>query len=432
MLQAFLHWAAAECRCPAAPVCDVGVERHLTAAVNAMAAATQRGWVPRWDVLQRGLHQFMCAVLQPRSDLVLNSLARFRVTAMLFGSYDSAAVGMAVAAVRHATGIQDVSAVMAGAAALAQEQLAEVAVAAAAGDVPPAAPLPSLKQLAYVCHHSIAQMGLALLQMAAAERAAAASPQAAREAAAAQLMPVPNTTGQQAQDLLAAALASSEALLQLAPDSPKSWMLAGAAAQWASRDTLSLERLLRGAELAQAQRADVQFASCASKAGALASHAAASMPASLAARAAAVAAQVEPATKRAARLLPSRWVQHDAAERGPQPLRDRSSAAAAAEAFTSARASFHAGGCAGCGRRAVGLRRCGRCRNVFYCRRVLALEGQVHVGRSCCRLACQLLPALQLQRHAPVDPPPLVSSAATSARRAQWRQHKTECQPAAT
>ncbi len=145
---------------------------------------------------------------------------------------------------------------------------------------------------------------------------------------------------------------------------------------------LSVDCLLRGAELAQQQRADVAFSICACNAAIVAiagprSHA---VPASLAEQALAVASEAEAATKRARRLLPASWVEP------MQPLLQAVQhmlAAASGRQMPSGEALRQdvraimqgvrrAPNCAGCGKWAAGLRRCSRCKAVSYCRWVLA------------------------------------------------------------
>lgn len=137
-----------------------------------------------------------------------------------------------------------------------------------------------------------------------------------------------------------------------------------------------MERLLRGADLAKQQGADVSFATCVSLAAleALSPDSGSRLHASLVARATAAAAEVEAALKRAARLLPAPWVQPlqpsvqmlklKLAAPGGRPA-DPDSLESSVNAL---RASVHATQCTGCRQRSVGLRRCSRCQAAFYCR----------------------------------------------------------------
>ncbi len=225
-------------------------------------------------------------------------------------------------------------------------QLSQLAPAAAAGQHPPAAPLPSLEQLHYLSHAGLLWTGSDLIKGEAQLPGSSSA------------VPVPQM------------VASSEALLALQPDNPYSWISAGYAAAQQGRFVLAVERLIRGAELARQQRADVDFVSCAGTAAVAASEAGGRIPASLAARATALVAEMEPAIKRANRLLPVPWVQPI------QMMWQQLTAAGGRQRASSSLLGMmevaqqvpKASDCAGCGRCSVGLRRCSRCHSVAYCR----------------------------------------------------------------
>ena len=348
-LQALLHWAAADAAGPATPMCDVNVNTHLVAYSNALLEAAQRGPPPQHDELALILLAYASGSLRPPpNDSPIISLQR-QLSALELLSEP-------------------------GSARSVRRQLAEAATAAAGGC---AAALPSLEQLLYVCHRTLARSGGFLLQ----------APQLASLPA---VMP-----------LCERVVASAEALIALQPDSPNSWLMASGAAvadvklaaAGQHHKVLAVERLLRGAELAQQQRGDVAFAICACNAvlmGAAApvggeSHSV--LPASLAARALAAAAEVEPAVKRASRLLPATWVQPLqpmlqavqrllAANSGQQLAAAELKRVSLSQVLHDTQQAIH---CDGCGRWSAGLRRCSRCKAVFYCR--WALVGWL---RCCC------------------------------------------------
>lgn len=334
-LQALLHWAAADAAGPATPMCDVNVNTHLVAFSNALQEEAQRGPLPRHDKLALILLAYASGSLKPHPGSPYTSLQRQLSALQLLNDP--------------------------GSARSVRRQLTEVAAAAAAGAHPPAAALPSLEQLQFVCHRTLARTASELVQ----------TPQLASWPAA--------------EPLRACMAASSEALLALQPENPNSWLMASGGTLAAGQQTatgqrqiaLAVERLLHGAELAQQQRADVAFAICASNAAVmlaaqLGQEERCALPSSLVERALAAAAEVEPAVKRASRLLPASWVQP------LQPLLQavQSILAAASgqqlppgepEHFSIAQVvhgARQAADCAACGRRSAGLHRCSRCKSV--------------------------------------------------------------------
>ena len=366
-LQAMLHWIAADAASPEPPACDVDVTKHLIDYHNAMAAAMRRGWQPRWAALVDAVDGYVSSMFEGRPERMADSVERRCAVLRLLSDQRSAAE--------------------------ATRQLAEVAAAAAAGEHPPAAPLPSLEQLRFACHHGVVKTGTMLLRFVAMQQASEASPEAARLAAQAQLPPLPRVAPQRAAAIAEQVAASGEALLRLQPDSPKSWAQAGVAAGLQGRDALSVERLLRGADLAKQQGADVGFATCASLAAmdAFDPDTRSRLPASLVARATAAAAEFEAALKRAARVLPAPWVQPlepgvqmvklKLAALGGQPA-DPDSLANPVHAM---RATVQAAHCTGCRKRSMGLRRCSRCQVAFYCRWApLGLLRLLVLGRGGC------------------------------------------------
>lgn len=199
------------------------------------------------------------------------------------------------------------------------------------------------------------------------------------------------------------------ALLELQPDNPKTWRLASLAASGQHQSGLALERHLHASELARQQRADAPFARSAGEAAVRAlndvSHLAREtvggvniaqlveamgvqvLPACLVEQATALAPEVEPAVgERAARLLPAPWVQplqprlqfiaeklaswqQQPRQRHTASMSGLMAASADAEAQRNrerqvSSAAVQAACRAGCGRQAVGLRRCGRCHSV--------------------------------------------------------------------
>jgi len=105
------------------------------------------------------------------------------------------------------------------------------------------------------------------------------------------------------------------------------------------------------------------------------------LPARLSARLLATAGEAEAAAKRASRRLPARWVQPlqpllQAVQHALSAASGRQTPPGAPAPDLSleqvARQSMQANQCAGCERRAAGLRRCSRCKAVSYCRWVLA------------------------------------------------------------
>lgn len=280
-----MHWAAAYFACPEPPVCDVDVSKHLLAYVNAMAVATAHGWRPQRPALADALASFISSMLEERVDRAVEAQER-RLAALRLLTQPSSAPDV-------------------------RRQLAEVAAAAAASAHPPAMALPSPDQLRFAFHYAVVKTGAVLLKSVAMLKAAAALVDVARVAANAGLPPLPHLAPQQAAALTADVVASGEALLRLQPNSPRVWLQAAMAADAQGRTALSVERLMRGAVLAKQQRADASFAICVSLAAAYALDADTSrrLPASLVARVAAAAAEVEPALKRTARLLPAPWVE---------------------------------------------------------------------------------------------------------------------------
>ncbi len=347
-LQALLHWVAADATGPATPICDVNVKAHLGCYARAMMAAMPRGWQPQHSELALVLLAHAsgsCVSESPELDLGTpgESFERQLSALALLSQPDSAR------SVRR--------------------QLAEVAAAAAASVHPPAAALPSLEQLHYGCHRTFVRTAsnvfsdplIGSLQMAAA-----------------------------LLSLHAQMAGSCQALLALQPENPNSWLLAsnsslvgGALDTSGEGQVLAVECLLRGAELAQQQRADVAFSICACNAAIMVATRGHAVPANLAEQALAVASEAAAATKWARRLLPASWVEP------MQPLLQAVQhmlAAASGQHMPpgeanrlDVRAVMHeieqAPNCAGCGKWAAGLRRCSRCKAVSYCRRVLAAPG---------------------------------------------------------
>ena len=141
-LQAFLHWAAAGAASPQAAQSDVDATRPLVAHLSAVDSAAHRGWQPQplTDVLCG--HLVFVAPSEARTAMELRRSALAKLTEP-------------------------------DAAAEARRKLAEAA-AAAAGEHPPAAPLPSLEQLLCACHYGIANNGCMLLEFTQQVAASAA------------------------------------------------------------------------------------------------------------------------------------------------------------------------------------------------------------------------------------------------------------------
>ncbi len=348
-LQALLHWAAASATGPATcPACDVNVGRHLASYTMVMTEAVRHGWQPRNPELALVLLAYASGEnLQADTDPPRTLLER------------------QLEALRQLR--------EQGSARSVRRQLAEVAAAAAAGPHPPAVALPSLEQLEFVCHRTFVRTAHQVLRPASVAS-----------------LPVPTIRGTYWQMAV-----SSEAVLTLQPDNPTSWLYAGVALTRVGNGqvrtfersiVLSVERVLHGAELARRQGADVAFAMCACNAGLMAPTSPFgreiryALPARLSARLLATAGEAEAAAKRASRRLPARWVQPlqpllQAVQHALSAASGRQTPPGAPEPDLSleqvARQSMQANQCAGCERRAAGLRRCSRCKAVSYCRWVL-------------------------------------------------------------
>ena len=346
-LQAFLLKAAADAMPPSRPVCDLDITRPLVAYFNAMLGAVQHGTRPQHAALAEVLIAYLLGEYGVLSELPV-------------------AMQWQLGALRRLSEQGNTHTV--------RRQLTEVAAAAAAGQHPPAAPLPSFEQLHYLSHAGLLRTGSDLIKGEAQLPGSSSA------------VPVPQM------------VASSEALLALQPDNPYSWLSAGSAAAQQRRFVLAVERLIRGAELARQQRADVDFVSCAGTANVAAAESAGSIPASLAARATALVAEMEPAIKRANRLLPVPWVQPI------QMMWQQLTAAGGRQRASSSLLGMmevaqqvpKASDCAGCGRCSVGLRRCSRCHMVAYCRCVplLLCPTTGCSGCPCGPAASKLLPSL--------------------------------------
>lgn len=364
-LQAMLHWAAADSASPEQPVADVLTTSHLH--IYDDLAATG-GWRPQRAALAEALHCMLTGVQGvPYTTSVDRQLSALR----LLTEPDSAR------SVRR--------------------ELAEVAAAAAASQHPPAIPLPSLEQLRYVCHRIVLRTAIV-----------------AKEASRPGSVSVPPTP-QQAAALNAALATSSEALLALQPANPASWALAGAAAAAQHRTALCVKHQLRGAQLARQQRADAAFATCAVGAAMISlldpthmlpAHGVARLALTgvealtprLVERALALIPEIEPALKRATRLLPAYWVQNSqqCVQLVQQKLAARSGqregSYSGRDTFVEferrmdesrlilERQTLRAPHCAGCGLRAVGLRCCSRCQSAAYCRCVRGSDALLGCG----------------------------------------------------
>ncbi len=202
-------------------------------------------------------------------------------------------------------------------------------------------------------------------------------------------------------DLGAALRAVAAAFTQVEPDSP-ACILAAMDARAESQDVspeADVQQLLRGVRLARAQRSDYWAAKLGSKAVHLAVCGARANCVLRETVCGALQAfqQAEAAFARCRRLLPHVWVQRlqmdlstarallpagEAAVRqagshgastasaiAPMPTAAWDAAVAAATAVVQSQNPEEISRCAGCGKKAVGLRACARCRSVYYCSR---------------------------------------------------------------
>ena len=149
---------------------------------------------------------------------------------------------------------------------------------------------------------------------------------------------------------------------------------------------IAVQELLRGVELARQQRSDLWQCRHAALALNLAAHCVAPLQPTLLARAAAAFQHAELALQRCSRLLPAEWTQLDeslvsigqrllpsirarAMLSGPSS-RDEAAVAAIRHIIAqSAEPLRNRPTCSGCGKQAVGLRTCARCRAARYCSR---------------------------------------------------------------
>ena len=226
--------------------------------------------------------------------------------------------------------------------------------------------------------------------------------------------------------------------------------IGGSSSQAAQQRIVNL--YLRAVRLGQEQRSDFWVARCAPPALV---HAAASTDVSRASSEAAVAAfrLAQPALKRCKPLIPERWAR---AVEGllPQaaavlPLEETklrllqaggdSSATgatlqAAAQAAHTAQVALlptairaHDVGCHGCGKGAIGLRRCGRCLQAQYCRRVAPGHGGEWAGGVGREQNAENGPVSQ--SHHPLSPSPCSLHCSRECQKQHWAVHKHECKP---